>query len=209
MIGMNERAFTRESSPLGTSWEEWVIRWWRWCSTEPDETNPANDRTGIYCSHDQRYPNVWFLAGTFGGSVKRRCVIPRERSIFFPVVTDRISYAEHNYLKTEDQLSDYARSDLDYTSKCEVSVDGTRLKSEDIRRVHTNLFKFKFAPGVENGMSYAISDGYWVFLTPMHSGNHSLYFIGEKLKYDELYQSGFTGNTSLFRVEVEYSLVVQ
>jgi hypothetical protein len=189
------------------------VRWWRWCSAEPDETNPAADRTGLYCGRNQRYPIVWFLAGTFGGYTKRHCVVPPGKALFFPVITDRISYAEHGFLKTEKELASYAKADLDSTGRLDVSVDGEQVDKNGIARVRTNLFQFIFPrgsqPSSRNDTSYAVSDGYWVFLMPLSPGDHSLYFIGEKLKYDEFYLKRSLGKDSIFRVEVEYCLVVE
>jgi hypothetical protein len=208
-----KRVYTSGSKPLGLTWANWVVRWWRWCSAEPDETNPASDRTGLYCGRNQRYSEVWFLAGTFGGYAKRRCVVPLGKALFFPVITDRISYAEHGFLKTERELFGYAMADLDSTGRLEVSVDGEQVDKAGIARVRTDLFKFSLLRRGQlsspKDTSYAVSDGYWVFLMPLSSGDHSLYFLGEKLKYDEFYLNRSAGKKSIFRVEVDYCLVVE
>jgi hypothetical protein len=60
-------------------------RWWNWSILEPRSTNPVADTTGAACARHQP-SDVWFLAGTFGGAARRRCRLPRNRPLFFPVV---------------------------------------------------------------------------------------------------------------------------
>ena len=60
-------------------------RWWKWALSAPDDLSPVRDLTGEHASWSQ--PNdLWFLAGTYGGRVVRRCPIPSDRSAFFPVL---------------------------------------------------------------------------------------------------------------------------
>lgn len=60
-------------------------RWWTWAASEPDATNPVADTDGSACGRNQPH-DVWFLAGTFGGQVKRACEVPSGRPIAAPVV---------------------------------------------------------------------------------------------------------------------------
>ena len=48
----------RGSKPYGMPWEEWAVLWWKWCSLEPDDTNPSTDATGINCSRKTRLINT-------------------------------------------------------------------------------------------------------------------------------------------------------
>ena len=57
----------------------------------PNEV-PIEDMTGKHCAKNQNEDKIWFLAGTYGGTVHRNCVIPNGRAIFFPVVNDLISF---------------------------------------------------------------------------------------------------------------------
>ncbi|WP_246095077.1 hypothetical protein [Streptomyces roseicoloratus] len=62
-----------------------AARWWQWALSAPDDRSPVADRTGEHA--DWRQPDdVWFLAGTYGGQVVRRCEIPSDRPVFFPVL---------------------------------------------------------------------------------------------------------------------------
>ncbi|MFJ6611385.1 signal protein [Streptomyces sp. NPDC091289] len=59
--------------------------WWTWAASEPVATNPVADDDGSACDRNQP-EDVWFLAGTFGGEVERRCTVPEGRPIAFPLV---------------------------------------------------------------------------------------------------------------------------
>jgi hypothetical protein len=79
----------------------------------PKKKNPSFDRTGKYCSINQDNHNVWFLTGTFGnvGPIKRKCIIPSGKAIFFPVLVKEDSLAEDCDIKSEaDLIKRYPRS---------------------------------------------------------------------------------------------------
>ncbi|WP_203828261.1 hypothetical protein [Actinoplanes palleronii] len=60
-------------------------RWWEWASAEPEATNPVADTTGEQCARNQP-DDVWFLAGTFGGKVRRACAVPAGRPLVVPAI---------------------------------------------------------------------------------------------------------------------------
>ena len=60
---------------FGATYGEWSARWWQWALSIPAAVNPILDATGANCARDQ-VDDVWFLAGTFGGTVTRSCTIP-------------------------------------------------------------------------------------------------------------------------------------
>ncbi|MEV7544432.1 hypothetical protein [Streptomyces sp. NPDC089915] len=65
-----------------------AARWWKWVLSAPQEENPVADSTGAYAG--RRQPgDLWFLAGTYGGRVVRRCEVPTGRPLFFPVLNTR------------------------------------------------------------------------------------------------------------------------
>ncbi|NUT34111.1 MAG: hypothetical protein HOV79_13675 [Hamadaea sp.] len=61
-----------------------AARWVRWVAAAGPVRNPVADETGDFAGLGQP-DDVWFLAGTFGGDVERRCAIPARRSLFFPL----------------------------------------------------------------------------------------------------------------------------
>ncbi|MFF2008676.1 hypothetical protein ACFVWY_06315 [Streptomyces sp. NPDC058195] len=60
-------------------------RWWQWALSAPDDRSPVKDETGEHAAWNQP-DDLWFLAGTYGGRVVRRCAIPSDRPVFFPVL---------------------------------------------------------------------------------------------------------------------------
>ncbi|MET9659591.1 hypothetical protein [Streptomyces sp. NPDC006510] len=60
-------------------------RWWKWALSAPDDRSPVRDTTGEHAAWNQP-DDLWFLAGTYGGRVVRRCAIPSDRPVFFPVL---------------------------------------------------------------------------------------------------------------------------
>ncbi|MFI1256257.1 hypothetical protein ACH4U6_21120 [Streptomyces netropsis] len=80
-----------EAVSSGSSWKlgakegrALAARWWQWALSAPDDRDPVRDETGEFADWQQP-DDFWFLAGTYGGRVVRRCSIPANRSVFFPV----------------------------------------------------------------------------------------------------------------------------
>ena len=105
-----------------------LARWWTWCFADPSGQSPVEDNEGRLCNKNQNHPNVWFLAGTFGGKAERRCSITPEKSIFFPILNDLISYAEYKDLVNETDLRKYAKDDLDTATVYSCTVDSIQLQ---------------------------------------------------------------------------------
>ncbi len=60
-----------------------AARWVRWAASIGVDESPIADTTGAHAGLRQP-DDVWFLAGTFGGTVERHCTIPAGRRIFLP-----------------------------------------------------------------------------------------------------------------------------
>jgi hypothetical protein len=200
--------FSRNSAPFNVSWEDWSKRWWIWCLNQGEERSPALDGSGIRCQQDQFYPQVWFLAGTFGDKAIRKCQVPSRKSLFFPIVNDLISFFEYPMLGTEPQLQDYAMRDLDTTTSLLVTIDGLNMDGLFNLRVQTDIFEIR-VPFTSDSRNYsytkAVSDGYWMFVKPLSHGRHKIQIRGEKLAYDEVRLNSSMADKT-FTVEVEYFL---
>src|SRR5213596_2810966 len=71
----------------GKTYGEWSAEWWQWALAGPDGENAVTDPTEDLCAVNQPTGEVWFLAGTFGGTgVERRCTIPPNRALFYPLL---------------------------------------------------------------------------------------------------------------------------
>lgn len=204
--------YTTEDFPCGKSWDQWIQCWWKWCYAEPYEKSPVSDSSGKYCSQGQTHGKVWFLAGTFGGIAERKCEIPAGRSLFFPVINDLISFVTDPHLKSESDLNNYAKADLDHTKSLNVKVDCVDVQVSGYKRIRTSTFELALPPANFHHTaikSRAVSDGYWVFLQPLQSGYHIIQIKGEKLEYDKVLTPIDLNRAPIFSVQVTYYLTVK
>jgi hypothetical protein len=81
--GANFTISSIDSGPYGLTYGEWSGKWWQWTLSIPTDVNPLNDKTGENCAKNQNDTQVWFLAGTYGGTAERTCTIPSGKAIFF------------------------------------------------------------------------------------------------------------------------------
>ncbi len=174
------RCFNPEDKIYGHSYGEWITKWWEWALSVPESNNPILDDTGQY-AHLNQDDKVWFLAGTIGDENKvahRTCVIPKGRSILFPII---------NYIYTEDRPFDeiklikHVQQDIDDIVVKVATIDGCRVP---IYRVRSDpcLFNLRVAERnrlrIRVGTIDASADGYWVFVKFLNSGQHEIYFHG-------------------------------
>ena len=182
---INPGVYSVDEKPNGLTYGNWTAKWWQWFVSIPQDVNPAGDFTGKYCGQNQDGP-VWFLTGTFGGAAERTCKIPAGKAILFPVLTTECSYLESPELKTESELLTCAKQGQDAGSKTmAAAVNGTQLKNLENYRVQSHLFDLTFPENnvfsVAPGKTKAVSDGFWVFLEPLPSGNHDIDHSGSVL----------------------------
>lgn len=175
-------AFAPPSKPYGRTFDEWAAKWMKWLLSIPKIDNPAADLTGKNSAQDQNGP-VWFLAGTYGGSVTRHCTIPIKKAIFFPVVAKECSFAEDYDLKTEIGLHNRVKEVMDRVTNMQLIVDGVKFDNLKKYRAHSRVFDLVFPPNnvydVSAGPTKSVTDGYWIFLRPLRTGKHEIYFSAE------------------------------
>jgi hypothetical protein len=188
----------------GKTYGEWSAEWWKWSLSIPYTNNPVRDESGEFCAEGQS-GNVWFLAGTWGGNITRNCTIPTGKALFFPIINYECSQIEGNG-NNEQELRYNTTPTINNVTFKEVIIDGKNLKDLDKYRVTSGLFVFWLPPdnvlGIETGpdgnSSISVSDGYWVMLTPLSAGKHTIHIHGELKVSDE-----FT-----FKTQVTYNLNV-
>jgi hypothetical protein len=182
-------AFPTNSNPYGFSYKEWTGKWWQWALSIPKRVNPLTDSTGKYCSEGQSGP-VWFLAGTTGKiySSKRKCTIPCEKAILFPVIASQFSFSELSSIKTDQELISHTARDIDRCSFLEVKVDGETIPELYESRVRFGPFDLYLPPeniwNVKPGATRAVSDGFWTFLRPLTAGDHTISFHGVEPNFE-------------------------
>jgi hypothetical protein len=178
--------FPIDSKPYGKVYSDWTIDWWKWFLSFPNDRNPSvvNDNTGKLCSQGQNGP-VWFLPTMFNGRAERTCNIPSDKGIIIEVYAGECSYIEYPQYKTESELRSCAGGQIDKTTSLDVSIDGKKIPDLRKYRVQSPLFDVTFANnnafGKGGGPTKAISDGYWLILSPLSLGKHRLDVSGSSI----------------------------
>jgi hypothetical protein len=174
--------FPANSKPHGLTYGEWTAKWWQWGYSIPKDINPAYDDTGKNCAQKQNGP-VWFLAGTYGHPVNRKCDIPAGKAILFPILNSECSFAEFPKLETLSELRTCAKTIQDQVTTLNATVDGVPISDLQKYRIQSPPFNFTLPLNNILGLpsnitTQAIADGNWVFLKPLSPGSHKITFRG-------------------------------
>lgn len=181
-------AFAKSYHPLivsvdenvdGKTQNEYVNIWWQWTVTMSDETSPVRDNTGKYC-HVNQSGDVWFLAGGYGISkIKRHCIIPEGKHIFFPII-NMAYWPQNDESKTCEDVKNEAALNNSELYFVYAELDGqsipnlrnNRIKSKNCFDLHELFAKSHKAKKVYP----SATDGYWLMLKPLAKGKHELKF---------------------------------
>ncbi|SDP32051.1 hypothetical protein SAMN04487905_103200 [Actinopolyspora xinjiangensis] len=132
-------------------------RWWSWARSAPEGQDPVRDATGRFCAVNQ--PElVWFVAGTYGGTVRRSCRVPADSPLAGPVV---------------NRITDTAAACGDFLAEAEgtASVDGTEIT---LRRIEPTGITYETRSGTVRGFGC----GLWLRVPPLSPGKHTLTLRG-------------------------------
>lgn len=148
-------------------------RWWIWTESFPPDRNPIDDPAGTACAQNQP-ADVWFLAGTHGGTATRQCDIPTQRPIYFPVL-NQICSADGD--SSPEVALDACSFEPDEVA---ASLDGQRLaiKKDTSADIFTFDAQRDSSTGFAEGPNAAVSWGYWVGPITVPAGRHVLRFHG-------------------------------
>jgi len=166
-------------SVSGQSQAAWSQRWWQWASSFPSETSPIADRTGERCSAGQSGP-VWFLAGAFGSAlVQRRCKVPRGKYLFFPLI-NYVVFPHRDSTPTCAQATEAAREMTDSPTVLVGEIDGEKIPDlENYRHATPGCFDLAAKADIGISIGRSAANGYYLMLSPLEPGHHSLRFGGE------------------------------
>jgi len=188
------------SRAFGKTYAEWSVRWWQWLLSQPFESNPTFDTSGTDCANEQSGP-VWFLADTPGTPetppVTRACDVPAGKAVLFPIINFENDFPCPDPTFKPDpgqSLEDFltngtasipgARDIIDGVTSLQVTVDGVQLTNLFDYRATSDLFTFTgdpsltatFDPCITGSSQPAVSDGFWIMLTPLRPGSHTIHF---------------------------------
>jgi hypothetical protein len=169
--------------------EDLVIGWLNWALSQPNDDGPIADTTGEKCGVGQEGP-VWYLAGTFGGSVVRECDIPAGKQLFFPLVNRWCVFPPEFYANDEEIESVLplieAWYDAKHAATCELTL---RIDGQDVRPDLVSLDEDTYIKVMEpfeidlhdqhwaegyfaGGVMPASGDGHYALIQPLTPGDH-------------------------------------
>jgi hypothetical protein len=213
---LNPQVAPIQSQPYGQTYGQWSARWWQF----------AVQQTSLdFCAPGTPQSPVTFLAGTAGPPVTTPCTIPTGQSVMFPLFNVEWSVAEAQLQQGSTGQScfvpgvpsgtDYAAllacatAGADHATRAgavlAADVDGTKLQNLthyravsppppfDVTAVDRNPF------GIPARPTQAVADGFWIILTPLSAGTHTIHFSAT-VPFPEL---GFT-----FVLDQTYRLTV-
>src|SRR5690348_13521121 len=132
-----------EQAVANLSQAEWSKAWWQWAGSFDAADSPVADRTGRNCQLKQHGP-VWFLAGTYGTArTVRRCAIPRDTYVFFPLINYVVMPTTEQASCTSCCASHTAtaKSITDRPAYLVLDLDGQRIEGlENYRQATTGCF---------------------------------------------------------------------
>jgi hypothetical protein len=168
--------------------------WWQWVLSIPTSINPGLDSTGEDCMVGQR-GSMWFLAGNGGGTTRRTCAVPEGTVLFFPVINS-VNFNTPNVCGQTGRdipvatLRALSAAFIDGATNLLVEVNNRSVGN--LQRVQSNVFAIALpednvfdAPcaslgGVPRGIySPAVDDGFYVQLSPLGRGRHTLHIHAE------------------------------
>ena len=150
-INISDLIYSKNSSPYGISYSEWIGRWWQWHVSiqnkvqgqgiHPTNLTLAHPREAYSpekCAWNQNDKNVWFLPdgsnlelSESGTPEIRKCTVPHDKALLVQIYGGgNESYGEG--LKTEKELKDCVDIGLD-TVTFTAKVDGVEVMSSEHR----------------------------------------------------------------------------
>jgi hypothetical protein len=150
----------------------------------PEATNPNLDTPGAHCAIGQAGP-VWFLAGSFGASFARACMIPGGKTLLLPLPNALAGAGAFACEPTGpgpcniNALRAVAAGLVGSVMALEATVDGHSMKNLGVYRVQSPVFTLTYPQGAVFGLPSGtftpnLSDGYWLLLAPLSTGSHTI-----------------------------------
>jgi hypothetical protein len=210
------------SRPYGASYAEWNARWRQWALGTDRLRNPVfakkagtpDDPADVNCAAGQS-GRVWFLGGTYApttsegsnyqSTVFRRCRIPQNVALFFPVLNSEADnlWCPNNSSFTAAQLVEYVRTNNNYITRgsMAVTIDGMDIDglqdSSTAYRSRSPWFSYSLPrhnvgtvicgrdfprgtrPPRVDGHPGAIAEGVYLMVAPLPRGKHTLHVQGK------------------------------
>jgi hypothetical protein len=171
----NSAVYSKESTPFGVPYKDWVARWWQWNVDIPSLQHPRDHYTAEKCTVNQN-GSVWFIPDILTGKEERPCTIPEGKAILVPLLTGECDSAE-SPSQSDADLRQCSTAGDEYGA-ISATLDGKKIENLDSYRTATDFFNITFVKDnifdVPAGTYRGVADGFFVFLKPLSVGNHEL-----------------------------------
>ncbi len=193
------------STVAGKTIGEWTAGWWQWALSIPVGQNPVLDTTGANANVGQSGP-VFYLAGSFGGPVTRTQVhVPAKTNILIPLANTTWIQLPTDPPMTIAERRQASAALIDTATDLFATIDGQPVQ---------NLFAHREVDPFVNGYSITMpddnvfggppavpggtytgctADGYYLMLTDIPNGNHTLHVGSQSFNQDVTYQLQVVG----------------
>jgi hypothetical protein len=201
--GIPFKVYAPHATVLGQSIAEWTAEWWTWGFQAPArlveqpngsvtiEGNPLTDSTGDFAGVDNDRP-VFFVAGTFGGSVERKFEVPGDKPLLIPLVNYIVNKFENEQNGDVELQKAQIEKDLapirGTITDLFAEIDGIPIQNLGLHYEETDFFQMGPARvGTLNQVAGApIGDdlypsksiGNWLMVEHLAPGEHTLHFGG-------------------------------
>lgn len=173
--GNNSAVYSKDSTPFGVPYKDWIERWWQWDVGIPTSQHPRDNYTGEKCTVNQK-GSVWFLPDILTGKEERTCTILEGKAILVPLLTGMCDTSEPTSQSDAD-LRQCSTAGDEYGA-ISATLDGQKIENLDSYRTATDFYNITYVKdnifGTPAGTYRAVSDGFFVFLKPLSVGNHEL-----------------------------------
>ena len=202
--------FPPTARPYGKTYGYWAAAWWKWDFTSDCASNPILDPDGSFQNQNQS-GNVYFLAGSIGGTATRNVTIPAGKGIFFPLVNTLNDYPcpDTSFHPSQGQsLKDFLTAGTDaiisQVDSLSMTIDGNTLSNPFDFRATSPPFNFTgntdlvncLDPCITGNQQRGVGDGYWIMLRPLSAGTHVLHFTSGISAYG-------------FSIDLTYNITIQ
>lgn len=179
----------------GGKYAELTAEWWQWAFGLPATNHPLFDETGEFAAAGQANgigpgKKYFFLCGVFNvsGTAERWVTVPAGKDLFFPVINSEWNYVERPDLHTVQELRAAVASDIDsvvdqFATLSLLDEDGDVIDQADLDLMRLASPTFAITLPEDDIFGFAqrrihpvVSDGYWVRIPALPSGNYKLEF---------------------------------
>ena len=189
----------------GKSYGDWGGKWWQWALSFPIADLPFLNTGGPVDISAGQSGKVWFLAGAnLGLTSPRTGTIPPGTFLFFPLLNlindypcpPEFGFEPEPGETLEHFLQRTGNDFLPFATDLFAEIDGIPLTDLSSYRATSRLFTFTadpdlalfFDPCVTGSPQPGVAVGYWLMLSPLPPGTHTLHFGAPSFGQDITYE---------------------